>query len=104
MKTLIVNLFLLVQLMVAPLTMADSEHQSWQDLSEPAQQRGHLDNGLPCSEMTAETLETIQKNAQHNLQHERLETATHNSDKQHYDFVIDHHKCDWIIRSSEPDP
>ena len=105
MKTLILNLFLLLQLMVAPLTMADPDHLSRHYSGESQQQPSHIDSALLCSEVISETSESIQKSARHNLPSQRFETVFDNTHKQpDYDFVLDHHKCDWIIRSSEPDP
>lgn len=91
--------------MLVPLSMADSVYVLGPDASHESAQAGHVDSWLPCSEMTTETLESIQKSGQHRVLHEQQDGLPESSDKHpEYDFVIDHHKCDWIIRSSEPDP
>ena len=106
MKRLILNLVLLIHLAVAPLSLADSDHEFWQDFSQTSEHTsGYSETYLPCSEITTEPLESLQKNPQSRVQHEQHEAVPDTSDcHRHYDFVIDHHKCDWIIRSSEPDP
>ena len=105
MKTLTLPLLLLMQLIVAPLSMAESAHDWLLESSHEIEQSSYIDPYLPCTEVTTETVESIQKNSQQRLLHEQQYGVPDTSDKHDaYDFVIDHHKCDWIIRSSEPDP
>lgn len=105
MKTFTLLLFLMTQCIVAPLSMAESAHDRLLDSSHETEQTAHVESFIPCVEVTTETAESIQKNAQQRLLHEQQYGVPDTSDKHDaYDFVIDHHKCDWIIRSSEPDP